>query len=120
MTRLKPLAPRCPSCGGPLLLVQGVQLCAYVPCPNFGRAPNRQTRRGRGAAKEERHMNARRATALIGGELGVPERRFAVVEETDAGPVAYVAASRVAPERVIAWMRTPDGELITAPGGPAK
>jgi hypothetical protein len=36
MTR-KPPTPRCAACGGPLLLIQGRELCTYVPCPNFGK-----------------------------------------------------------------------------------
>jgi hypothetical protein len=51
---------------------------------------------------------------VVGGELGVAERRFAVVLGTDDGPVTYTARVR-RPEGVIAWLVTPSGKLITVP-----
>ena len=60
-------------------------------------------------------MNVRSGPHFVGGELGVAERRFAVVVGADNGPATHVAPRGVRPERVIAWMVTPAGELITAP-----
>jgi hypothetical protein len=59
-------------------------------------------------------MNVKSGPVLVGAELGVAEQRFAVVIETDDGPVTHMARhSR--PERVIAWMVTPSGRLVTVP-----
>jgi hypothetical protein len=52
---------------------------------------------------------------LVGGELGVAEQRFAVVVGTDNGPVTHLGPRGLRPERVIAWMVTPAGRLITVP-----
>ena len=51
---------------------------------------------------------------FVGAELGAPERRFGVTIKTDSGTVSYTAR-HTRPERVIAWMVTPAGELTTVP-----